>query len=477
MKTATIRRCHGLVMMALMTISGISMAQVAPDEEVQKLIQSLQDKDAIVRLRAAKSLGEMGARAQPAIDALTRALEDEDQDVSLVARRALDRIQVQTNPELTRLMADLTDPDALKRLQAAKRLGDLGVEAAPALAALEQALQDEDEDVRRVARHAIEKIRSSGNAEVRRLVEQLQDQDPMVRLSAAKRLGDMGAEALPAVEALQAAREDPDEVVRMVVRNAIKKLERSGTIVVDRGGSELTDAVQKITIARLERIFSPPETNAGGFLGKPGSMRFFVTLKNTARQAVQIGTLRVRWFMGQEEIDNTDVEGPLLPLLPGQASIHTFALRWNQDSKWDERTKAVAEVALATPLDLDRADQLKLEAVRGELGGLQVVNPRPIYSFGVLMGDQFTIENSNGRIAKGVLIALRGYDMANDWVYSPALLRTPASHGVHAHREQPVQTGGTSVRRAQVGGLSARQVQRRDQAPRRGHPGCRTGRE
>jgi 3-methyladenine DNA glycosylase AlkC len=418
MTTQTIR--YGFVLAAIVCLAapGMLRAEEAPADEVQKLIQALQNPDAIVRLRAAKSLGEMGAKAQPAVEALKKALADEDEDVRLVAKRSLERIQVQSSPELTKLIADLKDPDALNRLRAAKTLGDLGSKAAPALPALEQALKDDDEDVKRVARHAIDKIQASGSPEVHQLIEKLKDEDALVRLSAAKRLGDMGAAAAPAIEALRAAREDADEVVRMVVKNALKKLEASGQVVVDQGGADLTAAVDKITITKVERIFNAPETTAGGFLSRAGSMRFFVTVKNTAQHPIQIGTMRVHWFLGQDEIHSNDVDGPILPLLAGQESIHTFALRWDRDSRWDGRSKATVEVILATPLDLDKADQAKLEAVKRELAGLHILNPKPIYSFGILMGDQFTLQNTNSQIAKGVLIALHGYDVTNEWIVS-----------------------------------------------------------
>lgn len=419
MTTQAIRYCCVLATIAFLTLPSMLRAEEASTDEVQKLIQALQDTDPIVRLRAAKSLGEMGAKAQPAVEALKKALADEDEDVRLVAKRSLERIQVQSSPELTKLIADLKDPDALNRLRAAKTLGDLGSKAAPALPALEQALKDEDEDVRRVARHAIDKIQASGSPEVHQLIEKLRNEDALVRLSAAKQLGDMGAAARPAIEALKAAREDPDEVVRMVVKNALKKLEAAGEVVVDQGGADLTAAVEKITITKVERIFNPPETTAGGkFLSKAGSMRFFVTVKNTAQSPIQIGTMRVHWFMGQEEIHSDDVDGPVLPLLGGQESIHTFALRWDRDSRWDDRSKATVEVILATPLDLDKADQAKLDAVKKELAGLHILNPKPIYAFGILMGDQFTLQNTNNEIAKGVLIALRGYDVTNEWILS-----------------------------------------------------------
>ncbi len=418
MAPQTIRHCCVLALATLLVIPTILPANDAPADEVQKLIQALQDKDAMVRLRAARSLGEMGAKAEPAIEALKKALEDEDEDVRLVAKRAIERIQLQGNPQLTQLIADLKAPDPLTRLRAAKALGDLGDAAAPALTALEQALADEDEDVRRVARNAIDKINISGSPKVRQLMEQLKDPDALVRLGAAKQLGDLGAEARPAMDALKAALQDPDEVVRMVAKNALAKLEKAGAVVLDQGDGKLTDAVKEITVVKVERMFSPPEINAAGMINHPGGMRFLMTLKNTGQQTIRIGTLRVKWTMGGEEIHNNDVDGPILPLLAGQTCRHLFVVPWDRNCKWDRRTRSDIEVALATPLELDAADRLKVEAARQELSNLQIANPTGVYAFDILIGDRFILQNNNDHICKGVLIELRGFDRTKEWVYS-----------------------------------------------------------
>lgn len=460
---STIRNGSLLAMLILCTIPGIMRAaEEAPEEvpkeapaeapkedPVPKLIQALQDPDAIVRMRAAKSLGEMGAKAKPAIEALKKALEDKDEDVRLIVKRALDRIQVQADPQLTKLIADLGAPEALNRLLAAKALGDMGNKAAPALPALQKAQNDEDPDVRRVAKNAIEKIKSSGSPKVTRLIEQLGDEDAMVRLAAAKQLGDMGAEAQPAVEALRAAREDPDEVVRMVVKNALKKLEATGQVVVDPGGIDLAQTVEKIAIVKTERIFNPPEENSIYFSAR-GSMRFFVTAKNNSKQPIRIVLMRVRWFMGSQEIHNDDVDGPHRPLLPGQTSTHTFVLEWDRNCKWDHRSKASVEVVLAEPVQLNEADRATLQTFQEEVALLKVTNVRPVFSFGVLMGDQFTIQNTGPRIAQGVLIQLQGYDASDDWVQSLLYYAPLVPKGYTHVNNNAGQSSSTTRRKAKL---------------------------
>lgn len=438
MATHTTRSCWVLATTVLLMLPAILPGEEKAGENVQQLIQALRHEDVMVRLRAARSLGEMGVKAEPAIEALKEALNDQDQDVRLVAKRAIERIQLQGNPQLTQLIADLKAPDPLTRLRAAKALGDLGGAAAPALTALEQALADEDEDVRRVARNAIERINTSGSPKVRQLMEQLKDPDALVRLSAAKQLGDLGAEARPAIDALKVALQDPDEVVRMVAKNALAKLEKAGAVTLDQGGAVLTDAVKEIAVAKVERMFSPPEINAAGMINHPGGMRFLVTLKNTGQRTIRIGTLRVKWTLGGEEIHNNDVDGPVLPLLAGQTCRHLFVIPWDRNCKWDRRTQSNVEIALATPLELDAADRLKVETARQEISNLQIVNPAGVYAFDILIGDRFIIQNNNDHICKGVLIELRAFDRTKEWVYSLLYYAPLVPQGfTHVENEPP----------------------------------------
>jgi HEAT repeat protein len=65
----------------------------ADKADVAKFIKQLKSKDEIVRLKAAKSLGKLGADAKDAIPALTDALKDDDDDVRSVAKAALAKIK------------------------------------------------------------------------------------------------------------------------------------------------------------------------------------------------------------------------------------------------------------------------------------------------------------------------------------------------------------------------------------------------
>lgn len=64
-------------------------SQAKDDDDVAALIKQLKDNDAAVRLKAAKTLGTMGAKAKPAIAALFEALKDPDEDVRSVVQNAI----------------------------------------------------------------------------------------------------------------------------------------------------------------------------------------------------------------------------------------------------------------------------------------------------------------------------------------------------------------------------------------------------
>ena len=62
-------------------------------DDVSKLIKKLRDKDALIRMKAAKLLGGLGADAKDALPELSKLLSDPDIDVRSVASNAMNKIQ------------------------------------------------------------------------------------------------------------------------------------------------------------------------------------------------------------------------------------------------------------------------------------------------------------------------------------------------------------------------------------------------
>ncbi|MEH2077195.1 MAG: HEAT repeat domain-containing protein, partial [Nostoc sp.] len=146
------------------------------------LIKALQDKNSVVRWRAAEALGKFANQA--AVSALIKALQDEDFDVRSKSAEALGKIGNQEAVFALIKALALQDENSSVRWSAALALGKIANQEA--LSALIKALQDEDSIVRCSAALALGKI---GNQEaVSALIKALQHEDSSVRRCAAEAL-------------------------------------------------------------------------------------------------------------------------------------------------------------------------------------------------------------------------------------------------------------------------------------------------
>ena len=167
-----------------------ALSRIGPTpQDVPALVGAVASRDRYVAAFAAWSLGNLGAAAEPAVDALARALAREDTDI--VVASALARIGPAAHaavPELVRALG--SDDDAL-RWRAARTLGRIGPAAEAAVAPL---------------------------------VATLADPNGVVRAHAARALGRIGAGAKPAAAALQRATGDREVWVRDEAREALERL-------------------------------------------------------------------------------------------------------------------------------------------------------------------------------------------------------------------------------------------------------------
>lgn len=136
--------------------------------DVAGLIEALKDRKGDVRLRAARVLGERGAKS--AVPALIEALEDVDWEVGLEAIKALGEIGDKS--AVPALIKRLRDQEGEVCEEAIRALGEIGDKsAAPALLEL---LKDEDRRVIDDAIEALSKFKLDERA-VEPLVEALYD--------------------------------------------------------------------------------------------------------------------------------------------------------------------------------------------------------------------------------------------------------------------------------------------------------------
>jgi hypothetical protein len=132
----------------------------AGDADVLTLIQLLRSREVGQRLRAAKSLGQIGPDARAAVPELAAVLADPDGDVRRAALAAIKGIQgsVATADAAGVFVLDLQSPEEDIRYQAVKNLGRLGRDARQAVQPLQPLLADPSPDVRRAAAEALARI-------------------------------------------------------------------------------------------------------------------------------------------------------------------------------------------------------------------------------------------------------------------------------------------------------------------------------
>lgn len=153
--------------------------------DVDTLVQDLKDNDLIMRLHAAKALGE--AKDARAVEPLIAALGDKG--CGHTAANALAKIG---KPAVEPLVVALKNENPFVRRNAAEALGEIlgEIKDASAVKPLVDALKDDDLIVRRNAAKALGKIKDASAEEP--LTSALKDESPAVRRNAAIALREMG---------------------------------------------------------------------------------------------------------------------------------------------------------------------------------------------------------------------------------------------------------------------------------------------
>jgi HEAT repeat protein len=191
--------------------------------DVFALIKCLQDKDAKIRVEAARRLAELGPEARPAARALKKALKDDepwvrknavlalgklgkdgrdlvrkavfdvlrdtDADVRLAALQALANLGAPASEELPTLLSLLHESRRRQELKAClplmRSLATLGAEAKDAVGDLRALLKSEDREVRVQTLATLRKIGPAALEAATDMVEYLKDPDKSLRLQAA----------------------------------------------------------------------------------------------------------------------------------------------------------------------------------------------------------------------------------------------------------------------------------------------------
>jgi len=201
--------------------------------ELAALLKNLKSTEAVMKRKAAKSIGELGPAARSAAPALTSVLQrDRDSLVRQNAAEALGRINSEPKTTIPALAKAMKDEDREVMTAAALALARYGRAAVPVL---RKSLGDNDTLVRKNAAEALAKIGPEAKDAVDDLVKALKNEKPAMRrrdnsskASYVEALGAIGPGAKPAVKYLEAsiAERNVDREYRRVVNEALGKIKK-----------------------------------------------------------------------------------------------------------------------------------------------------------------------------------------------------------------------------------------------------------
>ncbi|WP_293351950.1 MULTISPECIES: HEAT repeat domain-containing protein [unclassified Microcoleus] len=224
---------------------------------IPALVKALKNSD--VRVRAAYTLGNIGAETKTAVPQLIVLLKNSDVDVRISAAYALRNIGAEAKAALPQLVPLLKDSNANVRRSAASALGSIGAKAKTALPQLVPLLKDSNANVRGSVASALGSIGFEAKTAVPQLVPLLKDSDGNVRISAAFALGSIGAEAKNAVPHLVSLIKDSEANVR-----------DSAAFALDRIGAEAKAAVPQL-VPLLKDSDANVRISAADVLGRIGA--------------------------------------------------------------------------------------------------------------------------------------------------------------------------------------------------------------
>ena len=184
-------------------------------QDVSALIRQLTDQThgSFLRIKTARALRDLGARAKPAIPALIEALNDREYAVGFFAAKALVKLK---QAAVAGLAEALKNQSEKARTEAGRLLGEIGPRAEGAIPILSSALRGEDEGATFEAAQALSRI---GSSAIPVLIEALKDHHDYVRRNAAGALGKPNATV--AIPALVKSLNDSDASVREAVAQAL----------------------------------------------------------------------------------------------------------------------------------------------------------------------------------------------------------------------------------------------------------------
>ncbi|MEO2049316.1 MAG: HEAT repeat domain-containing protein [Pirellulales bacterium] len=162
-------------------------------DEVDDLIAQLGSSEVRQWRDAARTLSQMGDRAQPAVAELAKALDDKDRQVCSHTLAALGQLGPRAEAAIPSLIEALQSSNAQMRYRAAYGLGQMGPVVVPALI---KALQSDSVPQRLGAAQALAILGPDSSAAMDVLIGALTDAEVKVRDEAARALGRTGTQSV-----------------------------------------------------------------------------------------------------------------------------------------------------------------------------------------------------------------------------------------------------------------------------------------
>jgi len=247
----------------LSTTSLWALARIHPEdkelrrETTEKLVERLKDKNAFVRVAAARALAALPPAPEITMPIWEKALKDADETTMRHAMDALAALGAQAVPRLT---------DALKhekfRVDIVYALGRIGPDAAPAAGELAKLVEDKKSRVAHEAIIALGNIGPGAKDAVPALIKALeQTDDKDLNFAAiAFALGKIGSGAAAAEPVLLKQLESKDDNVRLLSAWALAQIRPASADVVAKAVAVLTVG---LTLPELEDRLLAAEALAG----------------------------------------------------------------------------------------------------------------------------------------------------------------------------------------------------------------------
>jgi HEAT repeat protein len=188
-----------------MLIPSICISALLLCQATGGLADQLHDPDTIVRLKAAKLLGDLGANGKDSLNALKKAAQDDpDSDVRLIAKQAIKKIESALSSKnntdiIDPLISGLRSGNNTSKAKALEKLKDLGPKAIGASESIINCLGSPSNLIRGSALAALESVNPELSGPV---VTILVDDDSRMRTKAVHQIQAMAEKGKPAASLL-----------------------------------------------------------------------------------------------------------------------------------------------------------------------------------------------------------------------------------------------------------------------------------